>query len=237
MVSWNPALTARWTSILSLTHQKNGQASKGSSALYRCLRISFYKYGNLVPSVLEATSNTTGRSFRKTGVALTYGYHFTPQLFGRKEDYLSLGFGINAGRYKFDPSRLTAFNGILVDPQLTEQSVTAIRPNVNIGIFYKSSAYYELESHYYIGFSVNQVVPGIIYKGLGLTNTPHATLHLGYRYFAERESDTYRANIMVICSCKDDCMPANIDSSSISFGYLVVLPLTEAFPSGGCHPG
>ena len=199
---WNPALTARWTSTsLSLTHQKEWTGFEGAPQLSTvAFEFPFYKYGNLVRSSVGGyIEHDQVGPFRKTGVALTYGYHFTPQLFGRKEDYLSLGFGINAGRYKFDPSRLTAFNGISVDPQLTEQSVTAIRPNVNIGIFYKSSAYYELESHYYIGFSVNQVVPGIIYKGLGLTNTPHATLHLGYRYFAERESDTYiEPNIMVI---------------------------------------
>jgi len=127
----------------------------------------------------------------------------TPQLFGKREDYLSLGFGINTGRYKYDPSGAIAFDGITMDPQLKEHSLTAIKPNLNIGIFYKSSAYYGLESHYYVGLSVNQIVPSEIYSDNGLKAAPHATLHGGYRYFSERESNTYiEPNVMVIYAFK-----------------------------------
>ena len=199
---WNPALTARWTSTaVSLTHHKEWTGFEGAPQLSTlAVEVPFYKYGNLVRSSVGGyLEHDQVGPFRKTGVALTYGYHFTPQLFGHNEDYLSLGFGINTSRFKFDPSKLIAFDGVAIDPQLTENTVTAIRPNVNIGIYYKSTAYYDLETHYYIGLSVNQVLPGIIYKGLGLTSVPHATLHLGYRYFAERESQSYiEPNLMVI---------------------------------------
>ena len=52
----------------------------------------------------------------KLSLNLTYGYHFSPQLFGYNEDYLSIGFGVQAGRYRFDPSDLTAYDGIIGDP-------------------------------------------------------------------------------------------------------------------------
>lgn len=201
---WNPALTARWTATeLSFTNRQEWTGFKGAPQ-YSTLGFQFpiYRYGNLVRSSFGAfIDHDKVGPLTRSSAGLTYAYHLTPQLMGYSEDFLSLGFSVQMGRNTFDPAGLTSFDGVGADPGLIYERSTSYKPNLTLGLFYKTSAYYDLETHYFGGISYNQVLPGQVINDFGLKSVSHLTLHGGMRYFAGRESATYfEPNVMVIYS-------------------------------------
>ncbi|MBK8602841.1 MAG: type IX secretion system membrane protein PorP/SprF [Saprospiraceae bacterium] len=144
------------------------------------LQIPIVKYGKMVRSSIGGFLDyDKAGAINKLSFNLTYGYHFSPQLFGYNEDYLSIGFGVQAGRYRFDPSNLNAYDGIIGDPNLKDASSASIKPNATIGIFCKSSGSYEMQSHLLRPHG-NQFFPGRIFNERDLVLLLMLP-HFGYR--------------------------------------------------------
>ena len=188
--------------IFSLPHQQEwigfDAAPKYSTLSFQ---YPFSKYGNFTKAGIGAYLDYDKIGpFTKTGAALTYTYRIRPQLFGNNDDYLSFGIGGQMSRYTFRSDDLVGLDGISTDPQLIEQAQTSLKPNFNFGVFYMNApSYYSLQSHYYVGLSINQAIPSRIFTTPALTSSLHATMHFGYRYFETKRSSNYiEPNIMVI---------------------------------------
>ncbi len=202
---WNPALTAKWSSTeVSLTHAQEWVGFAGAPQYSSLgLQVPIVKYGKVVRSSIGGFIDYDNAGpLSKLSLNLTYGYHFSPQLFGYNEDYLSIGFGVQAGRYRFDPSDLTAYDGIIGDPNLKDASSASIKPNATIGIFYKSSGSYEMQSHFYFGLTGNQLFPGRIFNERDLRTSPHATAHFGCRKVNQGSTSFIEPNLMVMYAFK-----------------------------------
>ncbi len=215
---WNPALTAKWNAVeTSITHRKDwtgfDDSPEYSTIAYQYPFISRTHKRSSIGAYLE--QDQVG-PFEKLGFAATYAYGFSPRFMGKYDDILTLGIKASFGRYQYDPSSLVAFDEI-IDRVITPEIIgePSISPNVGFGIFYNSiSDFYAYQkSHYYVGLSLNQLVPN---KALTLTyasgdflplgeimNRPHATLHAGYRHIPFRRAQYFvEPNLMVIYGFK-----------------------------------
>jgi type IX secretion system PorP/SprF family membrane protein len=207
---WNPALTAKWNnSETSLTHRQDWIGFDGApqytNISFQLPFIGGYHTKSAMGVFVER--DAVGPQ-EKIGAAVTYNYRFRPQLFGKRDDVLGLGFLANVSRYQFNLQ-----NAVVYDPNsLTidfSESSTIIHPNVGLGAFYISvSDFYAYQkSHYYAGISFNQLIPGSIarFRGRGdnlslaeIQSGFHSTLHVGRRYIPFRKKYFYEPNVMII---------------------------------------
>lgn len=207
---WNPALTAKWnTAETSVTHRQDWIGFDGapqySNVSFQMPFISGYHTKSAFGVFVERDKVGPQEKF---GAAMTYNYRFRPQLFGKRDDVLSLGMLVNLAQYRhdlrgsivFDPTNLTLN---------TDDVSTLLHPNVGMGAFYISvSDFYAYQkSHFYGGLSINQLLPGPIAKFQGrgdnvalfeIQASRHATLHGGYRHIPFRKPYFYEPSLMVI---------------------------------------
>ena len=207
---WNPALTARWNSNeVSITHRQDWIGFEGApqytNISFQHPFISGYNTKSAIGVFVER--DKVGPQ-EKIGAAITYNYRFRPQLFGKRDDVLGIGFLANMSRYQFSLQNETVYDKDQLTVDFSEAS-TVFNPNVSLGAFYISvSDFYAYQkSHYYVGLSVNQLIPGKIatFQGrsdnVSLTSIQaamHATMHIGYRHIPFRKKYFYEPNLMVI---------------------------------------
>lgn len=148
----------------------------------------------------------------KIGGALTYNYRFRPQLLGNQRDVLGIGLMASYSRFQIDLSKAVAFDQNTLTVDLSEASdMGAI--NAGVGLFYKSVSDKEgfTKSHYYLGLSLNNLIPGNMaefnsrgdFTGLtAIQSSLHATMHLGYRSVPLRAGYFLEPNLMLIYSVR-----------------------------------
>ncbi len=211
---WNPALTAKWNSTeLSLTHRQDwigfddAPQYSNLSFQYPFVKGIFLETKSAVGGFLER--DAVG-PIEKIGGALTYNYRFRPQLLGNRRDVLGIGLAVSFSKFQVDLSKATAYdpNSLTID---IDEISDIFRPNSNVGLFYISVSDKEAytRSHYYIGFSVNNLISNDIAEfnrrgdAIGLTTIQsglHSTLHLGYRSLPQRAGYFLEPNLMFIFS-------------------------------------
>jgi len=200
---WNPALTAKWSNLeVSVTHRHDwtgfDDAPQTSSV------------GVQVPFLRRVTRVSMGGflerdavgPFSKNSFTYTYSYRIAPKLFGNRLDQLRLGIGAQVNQFRYNPNKLTPFDGLEVDPSLIQEAQSGMGGNITVGAFYLSvDDFNDYKTHYYFGASFNQLLPsklGTNFLG-DIIASPHATLHAGYRYLRSRRSRSYtEPNVMVI---------------------------------------
>jgi len=198
---WNPALTARWnTWELSSTVRKEWTGFDNSP---ESGNISFQ-----YPIVKRQTILSIGGyidydrvgPYSQRSVAGTIAYKIKPQLFGNRDDVLSIGGNLSLQNRRFDPTNSKAFDGINGDRNLLISESTSFSPSLSLGTYYMSvSDFYSFKSHYYFGISGNQLIPSKIDLGPvgALSNNTNITAHAGYRYFPRRSPYYIEPNIFI----------------------------------------
>ncbi len=200
---WNPALTGRNNSFeVSATHEQEwvgfDDAPKYSTI---SLQYPFYKYAKSTQSSIGVSVDLDNIGpLQKIGFNGTYSYRFKPQLLGNKNDHLSIGFGVQIGKYQYDPSGLNGYDGLANDPTVSDEIKNSLSPNLNIGFNYISNTqYFNSKDLYYFGLSINQAIPNRI-SSLPLMHTAlHSTLSAGYRFYIDKRTVSHiEPNIMAI---------------------------------------
>jgi len=207
---WNPALTAKWNSNeLAVTHRQDWIGFEGApqytNISFQHPFISGYHTKSALGVFIER--DKVGPQ-EKIGAAITYNYRFRPQFFGKSDDVLGIGFLANLSRYQFSLQNETVYDKDQLTIDFSEAS-TVFNPNVSLGAFYISvSDFYAYQkSHYYVGLSFNQLIPGKIATFQGRSDNVslaslqarmHATMHVGYRHIPFRKKYFYEPNLMVI---------------------------------------
>jgi len=198
---WNPALTARWNSWeVSATHRTDWSDFQNAPTLSTV--------GFQFPLIQRVTKTTIGAflsndqvgPFTRQGITGTYTYKIRTRWFGHRDDVLTLGMGASMHNYRFDPDKLTAFDGIEGDPNITNQASSVFSPNASFGAFYNSvSDFYSFKSHYFAGLSfVNLFPTKLINVPLGkVIARPQMNLHGGYRYFPWKKRYFYEPSLMI----------------------------------------
>jgi type IX secretion system PorP/SprF family membrane protein len=209
---WNPALTSKWNyGEVAMVHRQDwigfdGAPQYTNISVQRPF-ISGYHTKSAMGVFVER--DAVG-PMEKVGGAITYNYRFRPKLFGKRDDVLGIGFGVNISRIQYNPQKTVAFSPDLLNLDISEMS-SLINPNVNMGVFYISvSDFYAYQkSHYYAGLSVNQLVPGALATFVGRNDnssllsiqaSPHATVHAGYRWIPFRRKYFYEPSLMIMYS-------------------------------------
>ena len=211
---WNPALTAKWNATeTSVTHRRDWTGFDDSPEYSTiAFQYPFISRTNKRSSIGAYVDQDQVGPFKKIGLAATYAYGFSPKFMGKHDDVLTLGIKASFGRYEYDPTSLVAFDEVIdeiIRPEVIGNA--SISPNLGVGVFYNSvSDFYAFQkSHYYAGFSINQLVP---IKAVTLTYTagdflplgdivsgPHATMHFGYRHIPFRRARYFvEPNMMVV---------------------------------------
>lgn len=148
----------------------------------------------------------------KIAGAITYNYRFRPQILGNRSDVLGIGLVASYSRFQVDLSKAVAFDQNSLTVDLSEASEKGA-PNAGVGLFYKSVSDKEgyTRSHYYLGFSVNNLIPTNMaefnsrgdFTGLtAIQSSLHATMHLGYRSVPSRAGYFLEPNLMMIYSAR-----------------------------------
>jgi type IX secretion system PorP/SprF family membrane protein len=179
----NPALTAKWSRAeTAVTYRMDYTGFDGApqtaTLSYQLPFISrftkasfgaFLSYDNIGPA-----KTYTGNA--------TYTYRINPQWHNRN-DVFTMGLGVGLRNFQFDPSKLTAFDGIIGDPNLQAYQST-LNPDISVGLFYSTTSdMYEFENHFYAGFAAQRFIP--LKENLGLIGQLNSglqlMLHGGYR--------------------------------------------------------
>ncbi|MCZ2100089.1 MAG: PorP/SprF family type IX secretion system membrane protein [Chitinophagales bacterium] len=207
---WNPALTAKLNAAeVSLTHRQDWLGFKGAPeytnlSFQMPFRSEFYTKSAIGVFIERDKIGPQ----EKYGGAVTYNYRFRPQMFGQQEDVLGLGMLFNLSQYRYNISETIVYDpsGLILN---LEEGSTVLNPNISLGAFYISvSEFYALQkSHYYVGLSLNQLVPSSLAKFYGrgdnqslqkIQATPHVMLHTGYRFIPLRSKHFYEPQVMLI---------------------------------------
>ena len=186
---WNPALTAQWYSWeASITHRRDWSgfdvAPEYSTIGFQVpLSDSYFRSKASLGGFIQRDKLGP---YDKIGVAGTYSYKITPQLFNNRKDVLSLGLMVEANRYGIDQNRIITFD----QTGSIDGLASSFQPNVTLGFFYRSNTYlYNREDHYFFGASINRLVP-FSFGDVGLNNFDndvYSTVHAGWRTFMTRQ--------------------------------------------------
>lgn len=192
---WNPALTARWNKVeTGITHQKSWIEFLDAPT-YSTLGIQYPFVGKSSKSRMSLgafiESDVVGFLSRNTA-SLTYAYGFSPQLFGRYDDVLSMGILANVSMFNVDPTKLVVYDKIGGENSLMVHGDRIYSPNFGFGVFYNSvSDFYAYQkSHYYVGLSVRNIRKSSVATFKNPDNTqvgsisyiPHFYMNLGIRW-------------------------------------------------------
>jgi len=204
---WNPALTGKNNSIeITASHEQEwvgfDDAPKYSTI---SLQYPFYKYARETQSSIGVAVDFDAIGpLQKIGFNGSYSYRFKPQMFGNKNDHFSLGFGVQLGRYQYDPTGLNAYDGLANDPTVSDQVQRSVSPNLNLGMYYISNTqYFNSKDLYYFGLSVNQAIPNRISSLPLMSARMHSTLQAGYRFYIDKRTVSHiEPNVMAIYAFK-----------------------------------
>ena len=220
---YNPALTAPWntweaTAVVrrQWTNFENAPESGNVSFQYPVVRRQtklcfggYIDYDRVGP-------------YTRGTIAGTMAYKMRTRWFGNRDDVLSLGGKVSIEQYRFDATRLTAFDGVLGDRNLQTVDESSVTPNISLGAYYVSvSDFYSFKSHYYFGFAANNLVPAsvTVTNAGNITNTAHANIHAGYRHFPRRSPYYIEPNIFVSYAYQQAVM-ANIRYEKVNSYWL-----------------
>ena len=207
---WNPALTAKWnTGEFIATHRQDWLGFDGAPEYSNfSFQLPFIAGYNTKSAIGVFFERDKVGPLEKLGGAFTYNYRFYPRFFGNKDDVFSIGFMVKIGRYQFNIANVVAFDPdrLLIN---VGEPTSLISPNSGIGFFYNTASdfYAHQKSHYYVGLSLNQLVPSNIVQFTGRSDNLslariqsgfHATIHGGYRYIPFRSGHFFEPNLMII---------------------------------------
>lgn len=198
---WNPALTAKWNYWeVSATQRQEWTGFENAPQLTTLgFQFPFIKNNTKASMGFLASQDKVG-PYNSTGFSGTYTYKMKLKWFGNYDDVLTIGMLGSLHQYRFNPTRLTAFDPLSNDPIVSSQSDQSILPNFAVGAFYNSvSDFYSFKSHYYGGLSITNLFPGkqIQLEAGQVANTIHLNLHGGYRYFPFRKPYYYEPSIFI----------------------------------------
>ena len=195
----NPALTAYWSKVeVTATHRQEWTGFESAPQVSSLgLQYPFIKKITRV-SVGAFLENDKVGPYGKRSVGMTYSYRIVPGFFGNKLDQLRFGLGVQGSQLRYDPEKVVFFDGASAEPGNIANEDSRWGANINMGLFYLSiDDFNEFKSHYYLGLSVNQPIPGLVTTALN--SSPHASFHIGYRNLRSKRSKKFlEPNLLVM---------------------------------------
>lgn len=152
---WNPAMTANWNFMeVGGLHSKKWTSFEDAPTTSTAY-IQFPLVDQNMSIGGHVMSDKVG-GLTQNRITFTYAYHLELGLFS--DDQLSLGLGISLNRYLLNGA-LSVSN--LNDPLLFSQEVGGTIPNISAGFIYRTTSMdnYDIDSHFFIGFSTYQAIP------------------------------------------------------------------------------
>ena len=186
---YNPALTARWSSLeVSFGHRQTWSGFDNAPEYsFVGVQYPFLRAQTRVSMGAHIEQDKVG-PFTSQSIAGTYTYKIRPRFLGKSDDVLSFGVKVGAAMYNFDPTSATTFDGLEIDPLIPALTTSSIHPTLDIGFFYNSISNRQRRSiddkgHYFFGLSVRDLMSRnkIVNLAGVIQSSPHLSVHGGYR--------------------------------------------------------